>query len=520
MIKNKEKKLPLYTNNLKEMITSNYIYVDKTEYIYRLMKDKAYYFLSRPRRFGKTLLVSTLKELFLGNKKLFENLWIGSSDYSWQEYPVIHLDFSIIPHLDALELRRGLNNRLKKIAQEYTVEINHYETPEETFNDLVQKLAEKNKVVILIDEYDKPILDHLKNSEKAHEQRDVLKSFYDVIKGLDPYLRAVFLTGVSRFSKTSLFSGINNLNDISLKPEAAQLLGYTQEELEKYFSFYIHEFAQKRKVSDQTLTQELKKWYNSYRFSEETIQVYNPFSVLYALNDKKLFNYWFESGTPTFLIHLIKQHYGSLETLNKAEIDQGSLGNFELTAIPLVPLLFQTGYLTIHDYDGKTGKFKLDFPNYEIELSFTKFLVASMAYTSHVVLDSLGSQLIRALNENDIEKFCSVLQTLFAHIPYTIDREDYYHALFQFLLSLLSLDAQSELITNRGRIDLVVSTKSHTYIFELKRNAKPEVALAQIKERGYYERFLHKGKAVVLVGLSFIHENEQMQLRYVQNMLD
>ncbi len=203
----------------------------------------------------------------------------------------------------------------------------------------------------------------------------MLKSFYGVIKGLDSYLRFVFLTGVSRFSKTSLFSGMNNLNDISLKPETASLLGYTQEELEYYFSSYIHDFANKKDISKKELLQELKKWYNSYRFSEDPIYVYNPFSVLYALHDQKLLNYWFESGTPSFLIHLITKHYTIIEDIKEIEIDQSSLGNFEIEYISLMPLLFQTGYLTISNYDTKTNKLKLSFPNYEVELSFTKLNV-------------------------------------------------------------------------------------------------------------------------------------------------
>ena len=237
----------------------------------------------------------------------------------------------------------------------------------------------KNKVVILVDEYDKPILDHIKNIEEADKQRDILKSFYDVIKGLDAHLRAFVVTGVSRFSKTSLFSGMNNLDDLTLDPQAAQLLGYTQNEIEKYFPLYIEDLAQDKEISISELLAFLKKWYNGYRFSKQRTWVYNPFSLLYALNKKDFGNYWYQSGTPTFLIHLIKNQYPSMEELGEVELSSDGLGNFELTNIPLTPLLFQTGYLTIHDYDEKTIKFKLGFPNYEVELSFTKFLVAALA---------------------------------------------------------------------------------------------------------------------------------------------
>jgi len=515
-----QKKLPIDVSTFKIMIEENYLYIDKTQSIYNLIKNGRYFFLSRPRRFGKSLLISTLKEIFVGNKKLFKDLWIDSSDYEWHEYPVIDLDFSRIAHGTVDELRASLIWTLTNIAQDYEIDISQAPTLSDKLSYLIKRLSLINKVVMIIDEYDKPILDHLQNPKDAHAQRELLKSFYDPLKSMDAYLRAIFITGVTKFSKTSLFSGMNNLNDISLDPKAAQLLGYTQEEIDKYFLLYLEDFAQKKEISIQALLLELKKWYNGYRFSEEAVKVYNPFSVLYALEKKKFLNYWYQSGTPTFLVHLIEKQYGSIELINQAKIDQDSLGNFEINNIPLIPLLFQTGYLTISNYDKETGNFALNFPNFEVELSFTKFLVITLTQTSSITLNTLGSQLIQALNNNEIEKFCSVLQTLFAHIPYPlIKTEAYYHVLFQFLLSLLSLEAQSELFTDKGRIDLVLSTASHTYIFELKLKASPKVALAQIKQRGYYQRFLHKSKHVVLVGLSFISEDNQISLRFIQELI-
>lgn len=522
----KKKYLPLDVSSFQTMISGNYLYIDKTKYIYDLFsKGNRYYFLSRPRRFGKSLLISTLKELFLGNKKIFEQLWIDSSDYEWQEYPIIDLDFSRIAHRTVEELEKSLTWTLSQIGEKYGVDISKAPTLPDKLTDLIQKLSHKNKVVVLVDEYDKPILDHIQNVEAAQAQRDLLKSFYDPLKSLDAYLRAIFVTGVTKFSKTSLFSGMNNLNDISLKPETAQLLGYTQEEIDKYFSGYVQDFVHQKDRTAQKIMDELKQWYNGYRFSSEKIYVYNPFSVLYCLQDKNFANYWFQSGTPTFLIHLIKNQYSSIEDIEQLEIDQDSLNNFEINNIPLIPLLFQAGYLTIGEYleypsEKKTSKYKLSFPNFEVELSFTKFLVATLTQTSSTVLNDFGPKLTKALNENDIETFCVLLQSLFAHIPYNlIYREDYYHVLFQFLLSLLSLEAQSELHTNRGRIDLVVCTSSYIYIFELKLNTTPEAALAQIKERGYYERFLHKGKPVILVGLAFTPKEEGLRLRCAQEIL-
>jgi hypothetical protein len=516
-----KKKLPIFISNFKEMIEDNYLYIDKTEYIYDLVKEKGYYFLSRPRRFGKSLLVSTLKELFLGNKKLFEKLWIGSTDYTWQEHPVIHLDFSIIDHETAQELKISLEWKLKTIAQEYNVDISQAPTLGSMLETLVVQLSKKNKVVILIDEYDKPILDHVQDIERAKKQRDVLKNFYGTIKGLDPYLRCVFLTGVTRFSKTSIFSGINNLNDLSLKPEAAQLLGYTQEELQTFFLSYIQDLAQIQDVSTEIFMHEIKKWYNGYRFSEQNSKVYNPFSILYCFKDKKLHNYWFESGTPTFLIHLLKIHSKDLQEITGIEIDRSSLGSFEIDKIPLVPLLFQAGYLTIADYNPQTDIFTLHYPNQEVAESFTKYLLATLTKTDTSTVKRLSIQLINALQEKNIDQFCSLVQTFFAHIPYLlhIKRESFYHALFQALVTLLSIEAHSEILTDKGRIDLVIALKKTIFIFEFKFNSSADIALQQIKDRGYYERYMHKNKEIMLIGLAFNDVNDQILLEHKEEVI-
>lgn len=512
--------LPVDVSSFSTMITNNYVYIDKTKDIYQLFaRGGRLYFLSRPRRFGKTLLVSTLKELFLGNKKLFQNLWIGSSDYDWQEYPVIHLDFSVIGHRTVQQLETTLIKWLQNIARQYALELTDNQSPEDAFHELVVTLAQKNKVVILIDEYDKPILDHLHDLAKAEEIRTVLRSFYGIIKGLDPYLRAVFLTGVSRFGKTSLFSGLNNLNDISLKPEAATLLGYTQQEITSNFEPYLEEFAHKEATTAMNLLSQLQLWYNGYRFSAEDTKVYNPFSILYALHDKKFENYWFNSGTPTFLIHLIKQQYKFLATLDVTQLTYDGLSNFEIDNIPLVPLLYQTGYLTIDTYDASKNSYTLAFPNKEVELSFTRFLVNTLSNINPGVMDSALSQLLDALHNNNIEQFCDALTILFAQIPYTILKEEYYHLLLQYTLSLLSLEAQSEILTNVGRIDLVLQTKAYIYIFELKINKTPQVALQQIKDRRYYERYRGSGKTIILVGFAVNHKNNALVLEHIQEMI-
>jgi predicted AAA-ATPase/PD-(D/E)XK nuclease superfamily protein len=512
------KYLPIYTSSFEPLISNNYIYVDKTKDIYRLFSEgnKHYYFLSRPRRFGKTLLISTLKELFLGKRELFKGLWIDSSDWQWEKHPVIHLDFGAIAHNTVEQLTSSFSWNLTTIARNYEIDVSQAPTPQDKFKELVVQLAKKHTVVVLIDEYDKPILDHLKDIEQAKAQRDALKSFYDVLKGLDEYLRAIFITGVTKFAKTSLFSGLNNLNDITIKPEVATLLGYTQEEITKYFADYIASLAHQNQTTFETILDEMKTWYNGYQFSKQAIKVYNPFSVLYCLKDKDFANYWYESGTPTFLITMVQAQYQNLEEIKELEIDADSLGTFNIESIPLVPLLFQAGYLTFSSYNEGTKKFKLGYPNQEVALSFKRFLVASLAYTDRITVDTNLSKLAAALKQQDLELFCKILQALFAHIPYNlhIDKESYYHSLFQFLMSLLALEAHSEVITNQGRIDTVIAINDLLYIFELKINKPTIEALEQIKERKYYERYALHHKNILLIGLVF-NTKEAFSVEYV-----
>jgi len=510
------KKLPIGIQTFSKLIEQNLVYVDKTKDIYDLITEQSYYFLSRPRRFGKSLLISTLKEIFSGNKKLFEHLWIGSSDYDWQEYPVIHLDFSLIGHRTPEHLDITLANTLTKVAKQYNIASALGSTPSEQFQSLIEQLSKINKVVLLIDEYDKPILDHIKDIQLAEQVRDRLKEFYDALKGMDEHIHKIFVTGVTKFAKTSIFSGINNLDDLTILPQAADLLGYTLEEIKIYFAEHLKHVAQQNNTSVDHELKSMQKWYNGYRFSDAEIKVYNPFSVLHYLSKAKLRNYWFESGTPTFLIHYINTQYEELPRVSSQELTPDDLGTFALDDIPLVPLLFQAGYLTIVDYNGVDDSFRLGFPNYELELSFKKFLVATLSHTRSVKINTLSKQLLASLEHKDIEKFCTVLKTLFAHIPSIlhIQQESYYHSLFQFLLSLLSLESQSEVLTNKGRVDSVIITEQFVYIFELKLNVDSKKAVEQILDKKYYERFMGLGKHIILVGLSFKTAEKTFEIEY------
>lgn len=560
------KYLPTDVSSFELMITGNYLYIDKTEQIYNLFKpgQSRYYFLSRPRRFGKSLLISTLKELFRGNKQLFEGLWISKSDYQWKEHSVIHLDFAGISNQSAQALEESLGNNLNRIAASYNIDISEERLLEDKLTLLVEKLAQKNKVVLLVDEYDKPLLDNINDIELAESIREVLGGFYGAFKSLDAHLRAIFITGVTKFSKTSIFSGINNINDISINYRSASLLGYTQDEIVHYFGKDITTLAQEKNKSVEQIYHDIKKWYNGYRFTNMDIKVYNPFSVSYFLhklsednsspgvalgkNFEVKFGYagqssvpplkrlaapgvavlnikapyfqgedWFESGTPSFLIKLLKTQYLTLENLQTTELSPDNLGYFQITRIPLVPLLFQTGYLTIEHFDKESETFNLGFPNFEVENSFKKYLITILSDSSPIEVDDARTRLIKALKTNNLSDFCLVLQSLFAHIPYTlhIRKESYYHSLFQFLMSFLSLDAQSEVLTNRGRLDMTITIQDVMYIFELKINADPTKALEQIYEKKYYEKFLLTNKKIILVGLAFDITENELEIKYV-----
>lgn len=519
------KYLPTDVSTFSTLINGNYLYVDKTDQIFRLFSGGSrYYFLSRPRRFGKSLLISVLKEFFSGNKKLFEGLAVNQTNYSWPVHPVIHLDFSTIAHATPEQLETNLAWTLDLIGQQYGIDTKAAPSSQAKFTLLLMHLKTiygPNSVVLLVDEYDKPLIDHLDDIPAAFAQQELLRSFYDTLKGMDEYMRAIFITGVSKFSKTSIFSGINNLNDISLEGEASTLLGYTQAEIIHYFQDYVDEIAHKAKEPAEKILEDMRVWYNGYRFSDLDIKVYNPFSILYYLHRKKLINYWFESGTPFFLVHLFKKEFPALDNIQMDSLSRDSLGTFNIENIPLITLLFQTGYLTIVDYDEKTDKFKLDYPNFEVKESLNKYLLTTLTSSHPPALEKTVSRMTRALQAGDIDEFCRLLQILFAHIPYSlhIERESYFHSLFQFLAVLIDLDSNAEVLTDKGRIDMVIKINPYVYVFELKYNADPGKALEQIEKMKYYERYQLHGDKLVLVGLAFNYVDGKLHVGWVSRPL-
>jgi hypothetical protein len=501
------KKLPIGIANLREIITENYLYVDKTREIHQLITQGGkYFFLSRPRRFGKSLLISTLKELFSGNKNLFKGLWIENK-IEWKTHPVLHIDFTKIAYQTADMLQKELSVMLFQRAKEAAIQLSKDRTPVGQLEELIRGLAKENKVVILIDEYDKPIIDLLHDPHQAALNRETLKTFYSVIKAMDEYVRFAFLTGVSKFAKVSVFSGLNNLIDLTIDNQYAVLLGYTQSELEHYFKEWITAAAKVMNTSRKDLLSRIKDWYNGYSWNG-TDFVYNPFSILNFFFKNQFHNFWFTSGTPTFLVKLLRHNQKPFSEYEKYECGADIFESFEIDRINPVSLLFQTGYLTIKQartVSPGQQRFLLDYPNTEVKDSFLKHLLADVSQTYPDTVDNSIYHLLTALNASDWDEFFAIFKSIFASIPYDIfihQKEAYYHTVIYLVMALLGSHIQVEQHTNQGRLDAVLQTEKNIFILEFKLGTAPE-ALAQIKNKGYAEKYQSLGKHITLIGIGF-----------------
>jgi len=521
-------RLPLDLSTFREMRKENYLYIDKTEHAYNLITAGRRYFLSRPRRFGKSVFVSTLREILIGNRDLFDGLWIEKSNYTWPEYGVVALDFSRFG-ADSVEIfKMRLCEALALIAKDYqlTLSIDNL-SPESALEKLVLALYDKfGRVALVIDEYDSPILQLLKNIEEAEKVRDAMRRFFTAIKGFDECIKFVFITGVSSFAKAGLFSGMNNLQIITLEDKYATICGYTDKEIDDNFSLYLHDWAQKQQISFDDLRSEIKRWYNGYHFGIHVSAVYNPFSFMHALSKKVFKNFWFTSGTPTFLIEELKKQYRQSEykIINPEGFiaSEDDLGIFDVGKVPLPALMFQAGYLTIESYDETHQEFKLVYPNVEVKTSLQRYLLAIFARLDNESRASdIASELRRAFDAQDIDEVVILFKQLFAHVPYQLHTpaEKFYHALLQIACSVAGIKAISEFSTSHGRIDLVVDRPQVVFVIEVKFNASAQEALQQIQERRYYERFMHADKPIILLGLSFERAANHFDIKYASKQL-
>ena len=497
------KYLPIAKTELRKIVEGNFCYVDKTKFIKQLVEDKhKYFFLSRPRRFGKSLFIDTLRAAFAGEKELFKGLYL-EKNWDWSvKYPVISISFGGGTRNTITQLNNGINSILKRNAKEYKLQLEEIEIPDR-FYELIIKLNEKYEqpVVILIDEYDKPILDNL-TKPKVEEIRDELSSFYSVLKDASKYIKFVFLTGVSKFSKTSIFSKLNNITDITLVPKYADICGYTQNDLETIFVDYLHDVD----------LQKVKDWYNGYNFLGEN--VYNPYDVLMFLWEKSYKAYWFRTGTPTFLLQLIKKRKFYIPDLETIKISDSQMEDFDINNIELDVLLFQTGYLTIKKrYEFSDNIiYQLKIPNKEVRKGITDYLLR-MFYAAGVnsyQRTDLAEKIYFALFDQKPQDLQKAFHSFFSQIPhewYTKNDiakfEGFYCSMFYSFFAALGLYIVAEDTTNKGRIDLTVKMETAIYIFEFKMKTNPKNALKQIKDKKYHEKYLSENKEIFLIGIEF-----------------
>jgi len=501
------KLLPIGIQTFEKIRNSNYYYVDKTMFVKKL-EDGGYYFMSRPRRFGKSLFLDTLKEAFSGNKELFKGLYLYDN-WNWEKrYPVITINFTSGVMSSSQLLKKNIHHILETNAKRYELNLEEKEVINIKFEELITKIYQKHNmpVVVLVDEYDKPILDAIENIEVAKENREILKDFYSVLKGMDPYLKLVFLTGVSRFSKVSIFSGLNQLNDITIDPNFATVCGYTQSELESVFEDRLKDFDKEK----------IKQWYNGYSWLGES--VYNPFDIL-LLFDKKTFKpYWFETGTPTFLIKMFMKNHYYIPELENLEVGDEILSNLDVDNIRVENLLFQAGYLTIKEFLEEDGVYILSYPNLEVRKSLNNALLFYLDFdASRITKAELNIKQI--LKEKNIDKLKDAIYTFFASIPHDWYRkndidsyEGFYASIVYALFNGAGLNVIAEDNTNKGQIDLSVFNQDIVYIIEFKvlEDKEEYKALKQIKEKRYYEKYMGKYNDIYLIGIEFSKKDKNI----------
>jgi hypothetical protein len=494
------KKLPIGIQTFAKLIKGNYYYVDKTPFVRDLTQSGEYYFLSRPCRFGKSLFLSTIKAAYQGKKELFQGLYL-EENWDWDTaHPVVHISFGSGVMRSVEELRQSFTYILDVNAREYDL-FHTYEDLKNRFSDLIYRLYEQSgrKVVILVDEYDKPILDNIEDTNTAVAVREELKNYYSVIKDSDPYIEFVFITGVSKFSKVSLFSGLNNLEDITLHKEISAICGYTQKELETVFA---------DRLKDVDL-EKVRQWYNGYNWLGE--EVYNPFDILLFLKSKDFSNYWFETGTPSFLIKLLLSGQYRIPEIENLSAGEEIIGSFDVEYITAETLLFQTGYLTIADFEqiGSFRRYTLTYPNMEVKSSLTNSILSTLSQ-DRLAKTRNQSKLIDALLVNDLDALKDIFQAFFASIPHDWYRrnqlagyEGYYASIVYCYFAALGLDVHPEEPTNTGRIDLVIRFEDRVYIIEFKVVELTDTgkALKQIKAKGYADKLI--GQKVYLIGVEF-----------------
>jgi len=516
------RRLPIGIQDFVKLRDASHVYVDKTEIIYKLVNGpQGAYFLSRPRRFGKSLLCSTLKAIFEGRRDLFQEiggypaLAIDKMDWEWKKHPVILIQFNVCNFNEGVEqLRTILSNTLENTAAYYGLKIRG-ENLNVIFSNLIIDLYNElnERVVVIIDEYDKPLLDTIDNEEMHVSLRGELKGFYGVLKSFDSYLRFSFITGVTKFSKVSLFSDLNQLNDLSLDSKYAEICGLTHEEIIQNFEPEIQAILEGKNLCREEYLDDLREYYNGYRFTKRNTTVYNPFGMLLHFDkDGDYLPYWYESGSPSFLVKLIKEQKINILDIDNMVVYEECFQKYDIENMAADVVLYQAGYLTIVDFDEESKEYKLDYPNLEVRSSFAKSLARDYFETSFDTVRSLYSKLPKSFLRGDVEGIVSALQYFLAGVPYDIIKstENYYQTFVHLAFTMLGLNCRSEVRIATGRMDTMVETKNFVYCFEFKINESAEKALEQIDSKDYLLHWKGSGKKLFKIGINFDTEKRNI----------
>ncbi len=518
-------KYPVGIQTFEKIREDNYLYVDKTEYIYNLVSRGQFFFLSRPRRFGKSLLLSTIDALYRSKRHLFNGLFIAGKDWDWVEHPVFHLALNGQLYNSTSSLIETLHNNMEEWETHYGLPKGDNSTSASTrFFNCIRNAHEAlgQKVVILIDEYDQPLLQNIEQGkEDMHlNMRQHLQAFYSVLKAQDKHICFCMLSGVSKFSKMSVFSGLNNLNDISLDPSANAICGISASELMENFREGISGLAQASGLSASATMEKLRKEYDGYHFAKSGEGIYNPFSLLNCFDNMDFSHYWIESGTPSFLINILKDKGWDLETIAGSSCSASDLKGSDRYLSNPIPLLFQSGYLTIKGYDREFDEYTLDYPNEEVSEGFTNDLLK--LYSGNDEAATLITKLVKSVRNGNAEAMMSTIQSLLSDIPYDqiLDRELHYENMMYLIMKLMGFYTHTEYKTSEGRIDMLITTKRYIYILEFKLRGTAEEALQQILDKDYSRPFVMDDRPVILIGAAFGRDTRRLESWRIMHLSD
>ena len=519
------RRLPIGIQTFEKIIKNHSVYVDKTRFIRQLLANDGYYFLSRPRRFGKSLFISTLNAYFSGKKELFNGLAIAEDEIQmakaegrneWIKYPIINISFDAKNYDSVDSLKAKIVQNLKFAEEKYDCPCDEDVDVDIRFGNLIYRISQKTglPVVILIDEYDKAMLQVIDNEELLDTYRNILKGFYCNLKAFDQYIKFAFITGVTKFSKVSIFSDLNNLKDISLDNRYADICGITKNELMTVFKPEIEAMAEENNLTYEECLAKLKQRYDGYHFSSNLTDIYNPYCLLNALDEKDFGSYWFENASPTFLIKMIRRMNFDVKTIMKGvRVALKEIAEYRLSYTNVVPMMYQSGYLTIKDYNPQSRLCILGYPNEEVEYAFMNKLLGEFSYLED---DPVCSYPVFAdyIHNGQVEEFMTAIKAIFAHIPYPTAQKKYeldYQTIFYLIFTLMGQIMRTEVVTFSGRIDAVCETKDYVYLFEFKLDGSVEDALKQIEDKDYAVGYEASGKNVVKIGVAFDTEKRNIK---------